>query len=192
MPRLWTQTIEAHRREVREAILDTTSALAAEQGLLAITMSEIAEKTGIGRATLYKYFPDVEAILGAWHERQIAEHFRYLTEVRDKLTDPGQRLKAVLEAFALLSLEFHGHGDAEFAALLHQGKHVMHAQHRLHGMVEDLLAQLAKTGDIRDDIAPTELATYCLHALTAAGSLESKGAIKRLVEITVSGLRPTD
>jgi len=190
MPRLWTETIKAHRREVRDAILDTTSALAAEHGLLAITMSEIAEKTGIGRATLYKYFPDVEAIFGAWHERQIEEHFRYLTEVRDKLSDPGERLKAVLEAFALLSREFHGHGDAEFAALLHQGKHVIKAQHRLHRIVEDLLAELARTGHIRDDVAPSELATYCLHALTAASSLESKGAIKRLVGITVSALRP--
>jgi len=26
-------------------------------------MSHIAEKTAIGRATLYKYFPDVDAIL---------------------------------------------------------------------------------------------------------------------------------
>jgi AcrR family transcriptional regulator len=37
-------------------------------------MSQIAAETGIGRATLYKYFPDVEAILVAWHERQVAEH----------------------------------------------------------------------------------------------------------------------
>lgn len=34
-----------------------------------MTMSRIAEEIGIGRATLYKYFPDVEAILLAWHER---------------------------------------------------------------------------------------------------------------------------
>ena len=37
-------------------------------------MSQIAEQTGIGRATLYKYFPDVEAILLAWHERQVTGH----------------------------------------------------------------------------------------------------------------------
>ena len=71
MPKLWNETIEAHRREVRDAILDTTAALVAEHGLRSVTMSQIAEKTGIGRATLYKYFPDVEAILPAWHERQI-------------------------------------------------------------------------------------------------------------------------
>jgi AcrR family transcriptional regulator len=47
----------------RKAILDTTAALVAEGGLLSVTMSRIAEEAGIGRATLYKYFPDVEAIL---------------------------------------------------------------------------------------------------------------------------------
>jgi AcrR family transcriptional regulator len=74
MPKLWNETIDAHRRDVREAILDTTATLVAGHGLLSVTMSQIAEKTGIGRATLYKYFPDVEAILLAWHGRQIASH----------------------------------------------------------------------------------------------------------------------
>src|SRR5262245_17513296 len=65
MPKLWSETITLHRREVRDAILDTTVALVAEHGLHAVTMSQIAEATGIGRATLYKYFPGVEAILHA-------------------------------------------------------------------------------------------------------------------------------
>src|SRR5690348_17355878 len=60
------------------SILDTTAELAAEHGLLSVTMSQIAERTGIGRATLYKYFPDVQAILHAWHERQIAAHLAQL------------------------------------------------------------------------------------------------------------------
>ena len=48
--------------------------LAAERGRRAVTMSPIAEETGIGRATLYKYFAGVEEILLAWHERQIIAH----------------------------------------------------------------------------------------------------------------------
>ncbi|TIL19051.1 MAG: helix-turn-helix transcriptional regulator, partial [Mesorhizobium sp.] len=55
MPKLWNETIDAHRRAVRDATLDTTAALVAEHGLLSVTMSKIAEETGIGRATLYKY-----------------------------------------------------------------------------------------------------------------------------------------
>jgi hypothetical protein len=48
----------------------------------------------------------------------------------------------------------------------------------------------AQTGEIRADIAPGELAGYCLHALTAAGSLPSEAAVRRLLAVTMSGLRP--
>src|SRR5215211_8608574 len=48
MPKLWNETIEAHRAAVRDAILETTWALVAERGLLSVTMSQIAEKAGIG------------------------------------------------------------------------------------------------------------------------------------------------
>jgi hypothetical protein len=78
------------------------------------------EKTGIGRATLYKYFPDVESILFAWHERQITGHLKYLAEVRDQAGSADDRLEAVLEAFALISHESHGHHNAELAAFLHR------------------------------------------------------------------------
>jgi AcrR family transcriptional regulator len=187
MPRLWSDTIEAHRREVRDAILDTTAALVAEDGLRSVTMSQIAEETGIGRATLYKYFSDVEAILVAWHERQVTGHLEHLAELRDQADDAGERLKAVLEAFALIAHERH---DTEFAALLHRGEHVTRAQQHLSDLIRDLLTECAETGDVRDDVAPNELARYCLHALTAASSLPSKAAVRRLVTVILAGLRP--
>jgi len=186
MPKLWNETIESHRREVRDAVLDTTAALVAEQGLHSVTMTQIAEETGIGRATLYKYFTDIEAILFAWHERQITGHLEYLVEVRD-WADAGGRLEAVLEAYALIAYEFHGN---ELAALLHRGQHVARAQQQLRDMIRDLLTEAEETGDLRDDVAPGELASYWLHALSAAGSLPSKAAVRRLVVVTLAGLRP--
>ena len=65
MPKLWNETIEAHRRQVHNAILDANAALVAKHGVRSVTMLQIAEATGIGRATLYKYFSGVEAILVA-------------------------------------------------------------------------------------------------------------------------------
>ncbi|MBA3798981.1 MAG: TetR/AcrR family transcriptional regulator [Geodermatophilaceae bacterium] len=187
MPKLWNETIEAHRHAVRDATLDATAALVAERGLASVTMSQIAEDTGIGRATLYKYFPDVDAILMAWHERQIAGHLEHLAEVRDRAGDPGQRIEAVLEAFALMS---HQHDGTELATLLHRGEHVARAQRQLRDFIRDLLVEGAAAGDLRDDVAPDELASYCLHALTAAGGMPSKAAIRRLVAVTLAGLRP--
>jgi len=188
VPKLWTETIEAHRRAVRDATLDAAAALAAEHGPTSVTMSQIAEETGIGRATLYKYFPDVEAILVAWHERQIARHLQQLAEVRDQAEGAGGRLEAVLQAYAVI---MHEHPqDTELAALVHRGEHLARAQEHLSDLVRDLLAGAAETGDVRDDVAPDELAGYCLHALTAAGNLPSKAAVRRLVFVTLAGLRP--
>jgi hypothetical protein len=57
-------------------------------------------------------------------------------------------------------------------------------------MIKELLTEGAQAGELRDDIAPDELASYCLHALTAAGGLRSKAAVRRLVTVTLTGMRP--
>ena len=188
VPKLWTETIEAHRREVGDAILDTTVALVAEHGLRSVTMTQVAEETGIGRATLYKYFPDVEAILVAWHERHVAGHLERLSTLRDQAGDAIERLEAVLEAYALIQHKRHA---TELGALLHRDEHVARAQQHLSELICGLLSEGAEAGDIRDDVAPDELASYCLYALAAASSAPTEAAVRRLVAVTLAGLRTT-
>lgn len=54
----------------------------------------------------------------------------------------------------------------------------------------DCFSRELKSGDVRDDVAPAELASYCVHALATASSLPSKAAVRRLVKVTLAGLRP--
>ena len=190
MPRLWTATLEEHRREVRDAILNTAAALAAELGPLSVTMSQIAEDAGIGRATLYKYFPDVETILRAWHEREVGRHLRHLGEVRDRADAPTDRLEAVLDSYALMVHASRQHRDTELAKSLHGDDRLAPAERQLREMLRDLLRDAATAGDVRGDVAPAELAVYCLRALAAAGDLPSRTAVRRLVGLTLAGLRP--
>ena len=180
VPKLWNETIQSHRRAVGDAILDTTAALVHAHGLRSVTMSQIAEQTGIGRATLYKYFSDVETILVAWHERQINAHLAQFAE-----GDARRRLEAVLEAYALMSYEHHG---SELAALLHRGGHVARAGQHLRDLIRDLVSEGARGGLLRADVAPEELASYCLSALDAASSMPSKAAVRRLVAVTLAGI----
>jgi AcrR family transcriptional regulator len=189
VPRLWNETIEAHRNAVHEAILDSAWTLVTEHGPTAVTMSQIAERAGIGRATLYKYFPDVETILFAWHQRQITGHLEHLAELRRRHGEPSERLEAVLQAYALISYQREHHGT-ELAALLHRGEQLAAAQQRLIELIQELLDEVARTGELRDDVASDELARYCLHALTAASGLSSEAAVRRLVQVTLAGLRP--
>jgi AcrR family transcriptional regulator len=193
VPKLWNETIEAHRRNVHDAILDATVELVAERGLLAVTMSQIAEKTGIGRATLYKYFPDVEAILLAWHSRQIAGHLEHLARAGEHEGDPGRRLEAMLEAYALIQRQRVGHHHgfgSDLVALLHRSQDVGRAEGQLRDLLRDVLAEAAAAGQIRDDVPADELATFCLHALQASAALPSETAVQRLLQLTLAGLRP--
>src|SRR5262249_38476318 len=127
---------------------------------------------------------DVEAILIAWHERQIAGHLGHLAEIRDH--HGAGRLEAVLEAYALIRHEHHG---TEIAAFLHRGEHIVRAEQHLRDFLQDLLADRANPGNVRDDARAAELAEYCLTALTAASSLPTKAAVRGLVAVTLAGLR---
>ena len=188
MPRLWSDTIDAHREAVREAILDTAWALVTAHGLQSATMSRIAEEAGIGRATLYKYFGDVEAVLSAWHQRHVSGHLDRLAEIRARGGNAGERLESVLEAYAFIAHQRGRHG-AELVALLHRQEHVITAQRHLFSLVAELLAEAANAGHVRNDVAPDELANYCLHALAAAGSLASEAAVRRLVAVILMALK---
>jgi AcrR family transcriptional regulator len=188
MPKLWTETIHAHRQEVGEAILDTTAALVGKYGLRSVTMSQIAEETGIGRATLYKYYPDVEAILIAWHERHVTAHLEELGRIRSGSGRPGERLQSVLHAFALICQE---RRRVELAALLHRGEQVTRAEQHLKELLQGLIEECVRVDEVRDDVPPGELANYCIRALTGASGLPSRTAVRRLVEVTFAGLRPS-
>jgi AcrR family transcriptional regulator len=180
MPRIWSETIAAHRDAVRDATLDATAALVDSHGLTGLTMSEIARQSGIGRATLYKYFPDIESILAAWHERQLA--------AVSEATAPAERLEAVLRAYVAQSGRRRGH-SGDLAAMLHQGEHVTRAHAHLNEFITALIGEAAARGEARDDIPAAELAAYCLHALTASAAMPSEAAVDRLVEVTLAGLR---
>jgi AcrR family transcriptional regulator len=188
VPKLWTETIDAHRAAVRDAAMDAMAALVAERGLVAVTMSQIAEQAGIGRATLYKYFPDARAVLTAWHERQITAHLDQLTVAVDPSAPAIVRLEAVLHTYAHIQHHSARHHGGELATLLHRGEHVDRAQKRLRDFVQELIAEAVRDGHLRDDVAADELTTYCLHALTAAGAMPRPESIQRLVTVTLAGL----
>lgn len=186
MPKLWTDTVEGHRHAVRAAVLDAVAALVAETGFSGVSMTRVAEYAGVTRATLYKYFPDVESLLAAWHERQVREHLAGLERIRRETAGTGRQLQAVLEAYALMIHDRPGH-DAS-APALRQGPHIDHAHQHLEGFIADLIRADAqeKATDLAMD--PADLARYCIKALSSAGLLSSRDAVPSLVAVTVRGI----
>lgn len=190
MPKLWSVTIESHRNAVRDAILETTWRLVNERGPLSVTMTQVAEEVGIGRATLYKYFPDVESILRAHHQRHVDQHLEELAKFAGGSGTADERLHAVLSHYARICHYRARHGSADLSALLHQSADVADAEQRIHELFTQLLEEAAAAGGVRTDIAATELADYCLHALGAAAKAPDEPATSRLIELAMRSIRP--
>ena len=70
---------EVSRRRTEAAIIDSAAALLARRGD-AVSMDDIATAAGIGRATLYRYFPNREALLHAMAEASVEELARRIEE----------------------------------------------------------------------------------------------------------------
>ena len=174
MPRIWADTIDTHRRQVTDAVLDATAGLVEEAGPMSVTMSAIAARAGIGRATLYKYFADVESILVAWHHRQFDDRLSQLAA----LAGSGVGTLDELIGWALHQrrhLRDHHHSSivgtlAEALAAPGSGmpdaveRSVVHA-------LRDVVSDLAQRGEARHDVDPETLARWLLHGIHAPASI---------------------
>ena len=128
-------------------------------------------------------------MLHAWHERHVIEHLEQLTELASGAGAADNRLEATLMGYARICHFRARHGAPDVGALVHQGAAVSDAEKKLTKLFGDLLAECQAADAVRDDISVDELAAYCLHALSAAASLPSEAATKRLVTVTLSALR---
>lgn len=159
-------------------------------GLRGVTMSRIAAEAGIGRATLYKYFPDVQSILTAWHQEQVSRHLAVLQSTKSGRGTAHQRLRKVLETFAFMTrhaAEQSGVTDLVLASL-HSPDELSEPEAQLRELLKELIDEGVVEGDLRDDVPSDELALYCLNVAVSARHASSQAAVDRLITVTMAGL----
>jgi AcrR family transcriptional regulator len=96
------------RRQRREAtieeILDVALTVMAEDGVAALSLSEVARRMGLRQPSLYKYFPSKLAVFDALFARAAAEHLAAVMAAA-KRSDPGlPAIRACTEAMLRWSL----------------------------------------------------------------------------------------
>lgn len=82
----------------REKVLDAAAALAAERGVTATTVDDIAERAGVAKGSVYYSFPSKDAVFEAVLADAVA---RTAARLGDALAaaQPGEALRAVVTAF---------------------------------------------------------------------------------------------
>ena len=187
MPKIWDATISGHREAVQSAILDGAANVIHDRGLSSVSMSDIARAAGISRATLYKYYDDLDAVLEAWHRRVVDSHIASLEAVAHQHSDIASRVHAVLREYAALAAH---RPPGPVAAGLHSSPAMEDSSGRLHELFVRLLSEAADVSMVTRRLPSAELATYCEHALSAAAELPSLEAVDRLVELVLASLVP--
>lgn len=175
----WEATLDAHRTHQRDVIHRAAVALATEHGVAGVGMAEVARRAGISRATLYKYFNNVEDILASYMISEVEGEHRLLEERLAAMESPMARLREVLghlltyfsspEHLSASTVIGHGQFSPEVAA------RVGAAMGRVHQMVRDEVVAAADLAELRSDVDPDVLAEVFQHLLTAGRALVVSG-----------------
>lgn len=93
MPKIIGESLASHRELTRTRLFEALGSLMGEQSFESITMSQIAERAGVGRTAVYNHFADKEVLLLAYMREVTGEFARVLTQRLEAEPDPLMRLR---------------------------------------------------------------------------------------------------
>jgi AcrR family transcriptional regulator len=173
----------------RERILEVAKEAFTRSGADA-SLDDIAKKSGVGAGTLYRHFPTREALIEAVYHNEVAKLAAAQRELSAKLP-PVEALRA----WMLLFVDYieAKHIIAPALNTLVGGPSKLYEASRSHvqGAVEALVKQAVESGDLRADIVPFDLLRALIGVSMVALSTDWPESARRLVDILISGSRPT-
>lgn len=173
----------------RERILQVAKQEFTRSGANA-SLDEIAKKADVGAGTLYRHFPTREALMEAVYRNEIEN----LAEAGGELSGKLPPVEA-LRAWLLLFVEAIATKQVIAPALnklLGEPKKVFAACHaQIHEAIRGLVKRAVQSGDIRKDLDPDDLLRALVGVSNVASDPDWQQSARRLVDILVSGSRPT-
>ena len=187
-------------RSKHNLILDALQDLLAERSIQSVSVSEVAQKAGIGKGSIYYYFPSKDAMLDALVERNYEkplETAKTLAQQTD--ISPFTRMAMLFQACRNSSAEFLRQQSAELAdtkktasehshetAFIHQ-KYLKHLIAELKPALTEIIRQGIAGGQIHFDY-PAPLAEIVLIVLSVKMDNTITPSSPQEIEETIRGL----
>ncbi|WP_437076860.1 TetR/AcrR family transcriptional regulator [Streptomyces sp. enrichment culture] len=180
--------MRADARRNRERVLAAARAVFAEHGIDA-PMATVARRAGLGVATLYRHFPDRDALVRGAFAQQMETCVRALTEALDA-PDPWQGFQQLVETVCALQREERGFPAAFLAAFPESTSEHARSRQRAERDFTTLVRRAQASGALRADFHPSDLAVVLLaHCALVAALPDDGAASRRLVAYLLQSFR---
>ncbi|WP_182877072.1 TetR/AcrR family transcriptional regulator [Microbispora sp. H10670] len=181
--------LRADARRNRDLIVAAARELFLEQNV-DVPLEEVARRAGVGVGTLYRRFPDRDALLRAVGEESLRRLADLVETAGREEPDAWHALRRFLRGAVALRL---GVLAAKLDPLLHQrlrvGADLREIRQGVAAAVLRLTERAQADGALRPDIGPGDIALLMtLHVYTPPAVLGEE-AMARMVEIMLDGLR---
>ena len=176
----WSDARASFKEGQRQSIARSALELVMERGSAEVTMSMVAERAGISRQTLYRYFPDLGSVLSASVEG-LPDADESLRAWVSESSEPREQLHRAVDA--LVDASAHGHGPSEelLAALPPEAREGIraHRQRTVDLFADILRAEKAAEGSAYD--GPSDIDAVLLSGLVSAAAEQSRQRTHELI-----------
>ncbi|GAB3451428.1 TetR/AcrR family transcriptional regulator [Kineococcus endophyticus] len=175
----------------RALIVDAARRLFAERGL-DVTLHDVAEAAGVGVGTVYRRFPDKDALLGGL----LAAKYETLVDLAEQaLAEPTGR--QALRSYLLGAMELRASDRALSTAVLRAAPQTQEAaelRERLHRVVEEVVDRARAEGAVRRGFTGEDVpaVTSMIGSIADRSRDELPGAWRRYGLLVVDAVCPPD
>ncbi|MDO8211132.1 TetR/AcrR family transcriptional regulator [Conexibacter sp. CPCC 206217] len=163
MPRIDADTVQEHRAQQRDALLDAAEAILLADGYEALSFAALGARTGLARNSIYRYFDSRAAIVVELCERELPDWIEEIDAALAAARGDGARAAA----YVRVQLEMVAGGRHRLAQALAHAPLPADALARIHALpdraAERLQGALATAGHPRPHVA-AQLVTGALNA----------------------------
>jgi AcrR family transcriptional regulator len=184
-----TSTVRPLRADARqnyERLIEVAADTIGELGP-SVSLEEVAKRAGVGIGTLYRHFPNRQALLEAVYRDQVTAHCARARELQ-ATTTPAEALTLWLHSLLIHNLTMRGLKEALMAGEV--SPVTSECKAKMHEVGGELLRRAQETGAVRGDIEVTDLLRL-VHSIALMVEPGAEGAARaeRVFEVMVAGLR---
>jgi len=181
---LVSEPIRSDARRNREKLLEVaTAAFAAAEGR-PVSLESIARDAGVGIGTLYRHFPNREALVEAIYRAELAE-VAAAAEQLLKRHPPKAALRRWMDRYASFVATKRGMAESLHAIFASGAMEPSRTRDSIVGAVEKLLCAGVDDGSLRSDVSPDDVVTSLIGIFLASGSPEQTS---RMLDLLVAGV----